>query len=77
MALTFGRDTQVITVAIFSEFRQFGSNLELIAPAAFISLVLLGLFFFAFQRYRGGPAGGPSSEAGTVDRLGPSMDRAP
>jgi alpha-glucoside transport system permease protein len=51
VALTFGRDTQVITVAIFSEFRQFGANLELIAPAAFISLVVpLGLFF-AFQRY--------------------------
>ena len=51
VALTFGRDTQVITVAIFSEFRQFGANLELIAPAAFISLVIpLGLFF-AFQRY--------------------------
>ena len=51
VALTFGRDTQVITVAIFSEFRQFGSNLELIAPAAFISLVLPLALFFAFQRY--------------------------
>jgi alpha-glucoside transport system permease protein len=51
VALTFGRDTQVITVAIFSEFRQFGANLELIAPAAFISLVLPLALFFAFQRY--------------------------
>jgi alpha-glucoside transport system permease protein len=51
VALTFGRDTQVITVAIFSEFRQFGSNLELIAPAAFISLVIPLALFFAFQRY--------------------------
>jgi alpha-glucoside transport system permease protein len=51
VALTFGRDTQVITVAIFSEFRQFGANLELIAPAAFVSLVLPLALFFAFQRY--------------------------
>ena len=51
VALTFGRDTQVITVAIFSEFRQFGANLELIAPAAFISLAVPLVLFFAFQRY--------------------------
>jgi alpha-glucoside transport system permease protein len=51
VALTFGRDTQVITVAIFSEFRQFGANLELIAPAAFVSLVIPLALFFAFQRY--------------------------
>ena len=51
VALTFGRDTQEITVAIFSEFRQFGANLELIAPAAFISLAVPLVLFFAFQRY--------------------------
>jgi alpha-glucoside transport system permease protein len=51
VALTFSQDTQVITVAIFSEFRQFGANLELIAPAAFISLVIPLALFFAFQRY--------------------------
>ena len=34
VALTFGRETQPITVAIFSQLRQFGSNIELIAPAA-------------------------------------------
>ena len=51
IALTFGRDTQVITVAIFSEFRQFGANLELIAPAAFVSVVIPLALFFAFQRY--------------------------
>jgi len=51
VALTYGRDTQVITVAIFSEFRQFGANLELIAPAAFVSLVIPLALFFAFQRY--------------------------
>ncbi|HEX2097004.1 MAG TPA: carbohydrate ABC transporter permease [Solirubrobacterales bacterium] len=51
VALTFGRDTQPITVAIFSQFRQFGSNIDLIAPAAFISLAIPLAVFFAFQRY--------------------------
>jgi alpha-glucoside transport system permease protein len=51
VALTFGRDTQPITVAIFSQLRQFGSNIELIAPASFVSLVLPLAVFFAFQRY--------------------------
>jgi alpha-glucoside transport system permease protein len=51
VALTFGRETQVITVAIFSEFRQFGANIDLIAPAAFISLAIPLAVFFAFQRY--------------------------
>jgi alpha-glucoside transport system permease protein len=51
VALTFGRDTQPITVAIFTQLRQFGSNIELIAPAAFVSLALPLAVFFAFQRY--------------------------
>jgi alpha-glucoside transport system permease protein len=51
VALTFGRETQPITVAIFSQLRQFGANLELIAPATFISLVIPLGVFFAFQRY--------------------------
>ena len=51
VALTFARDTQPITVAIFSQMRQFSSNVELIAPAAFISLAIPLVVFFAFQRY--------------------------
>ena len=51
VALTFGRDTQPITVAIFSQMRQFGSNIELIAPASFVSLAIPLAVFFAFQRY--------------------------
>jgi alpha-glucoside transport system permease protein len=51
VALTFGRNTQPITVAIFTQLRQFGSNIELIAPAAFVSLALPLAVFFAFQRY--------------------------
>jgi len=51
VALTFGRNTQPITVAIFSQLRQFGSNIELIAPASFISLLIPLAVFLAFQRY--------------------------
>jgi alpha-glucoside transport system permease protein len=51
VALTFGRDTQPITVAIFSQLRQFGSNIELIAPASFISMIIPLIVFFSFQRY--------------------------
>ena len=51
VALTFARDTQPITVAIFSQLRQFGSNIELIAPAAFVSLAIPLVVFLSFQRY--------------------------
>ncbi|HLQ04760.1 MAG TPA: carbohydrate ABC transporter permease [Verrucomicrobiae bacterium] len=51
VALTFGRTTQPITVAIFSQLGEFGSNIEIIAPAAFLSLVIPLAVFFAFQRY--------------------------
>jgi alpha-glucoside transport system permease protein len=51
VALTFGRNTQPITVAIYSNLRQFGSNIDLIAPAAFLSLIVPLVVFFAFQRY--------------------------
>jgi alpha-glucoside transport system permease protein len=51
VALTFGRDTRPITVAILSQLSEFGSSIEIIAPASFISLVLPLVVFFAFQRY--------------------------
>jgi alpha-glucoside transport system permease protein len=51
VALTYGRDTQPISVAIFSQLRQFGSNIELIAPASFVSLAIPLAVFLAFQRY--------------------------
>jgi alpha-glucoside transport system permease protein len=51
VALTLARETQPITVAIFSQLRQFGSNIDIIAPASFISLVIPLALFFAFQRY--------------------------
>jgi alpha-glucoside transport system permease protein len=51
VALSLARTTQPITVAIFTQLRQFGANIDLIAPAAFFSLVIPLVVFFAFQRY--------------------------
>jgi len=51
VALTMARNTQPITVAIFSNLRQFGSNIDIIAPASFMSLIIPLAVFFAFQRY--------------------------
>ena len=52
VALVFlGSSTnQPITVAIFSQLRQFGANIDLISTAAFISMVVPLIVFFAFQR---------------------------
>jgi alpha-glucoside transport system permease protein len=51
VALTFGNNVTPITVAIFSNLRQFGANIDLIAPASFISLLVPMAVFFAFRRY--------------------------
>jgi alpha-glucoside transport system permease protein len=51
VALTFGRETQPITVAIFTQLRSFSANIDIIAPAAFVSLAIPLAVFFAFQRY--------------------------
>jgi alpha-glucoside transport system permease protein len=51
VALTLARETQPITVAIFSQLRQFGANIDIIAPASFISMIIPLAMFFAFQRY--------------------------
>jgi alpha-glucoside transport system permease protein len=51
VALTFGQNVQPITVAIFSNLRQFGANIDLIAPASFLSMLVPLAVFFAFQRY--------------------------
>ncbi|HEX6310539.1 MAG TPA: carbohydrate ABC transporter permease [Acidimicrobiia bacterium] len=40
-----------ITVAIRSQTRQFGTNIDIIAPAAFLSMIVPLVVFFAFQRY--------------------------
>jgi alpha-glucoside transport system permease protein len=51
VALTFGQNTTPITVWIAGQLREFGSSLDIIAPASFISLVIPLAVFFAFQRY--------------------------
>ncbi len=40
-----------ITLYIQQQLRQFGANLDVIAPAAFLSMTIPLLVFFAFQRY--------------------------
>jgi alpha-glucoside transport system permease protein len=51
VALVFGQNTQPITVWIFGQLREFGTSIDVIAPASFISLVIPLLVFLAFQRY--------------------------
>jgi alpha-glucoside transport system permease protein len=51
VALTFGQNTTPITVWISGQLREFGTSIDIIAPASFISLVVPLAVFFAFQRY--------------------------
>ena len=51
VALVMARNTTPVTVAIFSQLRQFGSNIDIIAPASFMSMVIPLAVFFSFQRY--------------------------
>ncbi len=39
-----------ITVALQQEVRQFGNNIDVLAPGAFLSMVVPLVVFFAFQR---------------------------
>ena len=41
---------QPITVALQQQVRQFGNNIDVLAPGAFISMVIPLVVFFAFQR---------------------------
>jgi alpha-glucoside transport system permease protein len=40
-----------LTVAIREQTRQFGSNIDVIAPGAFLSMIVPLVVFFAFQRF--------------------------
>ncbi|GAA3048144.1 carbohydrate ABC transporter permease [Streptomyces roseofulvus] len=44
-------ESQPLTVALQSQMRQFGSNVGVLAPGAFLSLVVPLVVFFAFQRH--------------------------
>ncbi|MCX4973971.1 carbohydrate ABC transporter permease [Streptomyces sp. NBC_00620] len=51
VALVFSdSNSQPLTVALQQQVRQFGSNIEILAPGAFISMVIPLAVFFAFQR---------------------------
>ncbi|MDQ4094657.1 MAG: carbohydrate ABC transporter permease [Actinomycetota bacterium] len=52
VALTFAPgDAAPLTVFIQSQTRQFGANLDIIAPGAFLTMIVPLMVFFAFQRY--------------------------
>lgn len=52
VALVFANtDSQPMTVALQSQMRQFGTNIGVLAPGAFLSLIVPLIVFFAFQRY--------------------------
>ncbi|MFI6444329.1 carbohydrate ABC transporter permease [Kitasatospora sp. NPDC050543] len=52
VALVFaGSDSQPLTVLLQSQMRQFGANLDVLAPGAFLSLLVPVLVFFSCQRY--------------------------
>jgi alpha-glucoside transport system permease protein len=52
VALVFASgDTQPLTVTIREQLRSFGTNIDVIAPGAFLQMVLPLIVFFAFQRY--------------------------
>ncbi|NUU25340.1 MAG: carbohydrate ABC transporter permease [Streptomycetaceae bacterium] len=44
-------DSAPLTVALQSQSRAFGANIEVLAPGAFLSLIVPVMVFFAFQRY--------------------------
>jgi alpha-glucoside transport system permease protein len=51
VALVFATDAKPLTVTIQEQMRQFGGNIDVIAPGAFLSMIVPLIVFFAFQRY--------------------------
>ena len=52
VALVFaGGENQPLTVTIREQLRSFGTNIDVIAPAAFLQMLVPLIVFFAFQRY--------------------------
>ncbi len=51
VALVFASEAKPITVAMREQTRSFGSNIDIIAPGVFLSMVVPLIVFFAFQRY--------------------------
>ncbi|MBL3686637.1 carbohydrate ABC transporter permease [Leucobacter zeae] len=44
-------DSQPLTVAIQSQLRQFGANIDVLSAGAFLSMLVPLIVFFAFQKY--------------------------
>ncbi|HXV92939.1 MAG TPA: carbohydrate ABC transporter permease [Pseudonocardia sp.] len=52
VALVFAdQDSAPITIALRGQLRQFGSNVDLLASGAFLSMIVPLVVFFSFQRY--------------------------
>lgn len=52
VALIFtNSESQPLTVAIQSQLRQYGANLDVLSTGAFLSMIVPLIVFFAFQRY--------------------------
>ena len=52
VALVFAdQDSAPLTVALRSQLRQFGSNIDVLASGAFLSMLVPLIVFFSFQRY--------------------------
>ncbi|MCP9212147.1 carbohydrate ABC transporter permease [Streptomyces sp. HD1123-B1] len=52
VALIFAdNESQPLTVALQTQTRQFGSNIGVLAPGAFLSLIVPLVVFFAFQKH--------------------------
>jgi alpha-glucoside transport system permease protein len=52
VALVFAdADSAPITVALQTQLRQFGSNVDLLSTGSFLSMLVPLVVFFAFQRF--------------------------
>jgi alpha-glucoside transport system permease protein len=51
VGLVFAGDSPPVTVAILQQMRNFGSSVDVISAASFLSLIPPLILFFAFQRY--------------------------
>jgi ABC-type glycerol-3-phosphate transport system permease component len=52
VALIFtNQNSQPLTVALASQTRQFGSSIDILAPGAFLSLIVPMIVFLGFQRF--------------------------
>jgi len=52
VALVFSNSSsQPLTVALASQTRQFGSSIDILAPGAFLSLIVPLIVFLGFQRF--------------------------